>query len=562
MAVLEISRIQVRRGQENQTGVPTLAGGEFGWAADTENLYIGLRREDGGARDANVRILTENDLFTVITTLDLGYTYRSDTNPAITAATYSGVAYQRPVQKKLDDFVNVKDFGVKGTGGADVDSALIQVAVDNLFLDPLKTTSDYGELSAKVLYFPAGIYNIDTPIFVPRYTTIIGEGIGKTIINLISNDSHAFQTIDSDPDNAYPDRSTFDHNGIGTGITQPNYFHIEGMTIQYSTTTDVTNCLELLSLDCSENAIIRNVRFAGNHQVGDSSTSTYGAINIRGYNGELASSKNTLIDKCEFDGLLYCIGSNYDIVNPVIQNSTFINSKIGVLFNYPEKDSSADVGPRNAKILNNNFENLEYQGIYVGANDSIYGTNHISMNNRFYNCGNLGLGRATTTGSPIITYLSDGNLTINDWFDRQEYQQQNITSTQVYLPLVKGKAIIEGSGVSTVTVLHNTITKILRFPITEEPQKVVINYSCYVDSLPDINFRTGKVTATIPRGTNPDYSNIIDEFTLNADFNESTGETINWTMFANATFKFYEIRIKQNTTYDMTLTYQHSLSIF
>ena len=62
MAVVSISRIQVRRGQENQTGVPTLAGGEFGWAADTENLYIGLRREDGGARDDNVRILTENDL--------------------------------------------------------------------------------------------------------------------------------------------------------------------------------------------------------------------------------------------------------------------------------------------------------------------------------------------------------------------------------------------------------------------------------------------------------------------------------------------------------------------
>jgi hypothetical protein len=62
MAVIEIARIQVRRGQENQTGIPLLSGGEFAWGADTENLYIGLRREDGGARDANVRILTENDL--------------------------------------------------------------------------------------------------------------------------------------------------------------------------------------------------------------------------------------------------------------------------------------------------------------------------------------------------------------------------------------------------------------------------------------------------------------------------------------------------------------------
>ena len=42
MAVVQISKIQVRRGEENQTGIPQLAGGEFGWAEDTENLYIGL----------------------------------------------------------------------------------------------------------------------------------------------------------------------------------------------------------------------------------------------------------------------------------------------------------------------------------------------------------------------------------------------------------------------------------------------------------------------------------------------------------------------------------------
>lgn len=44
MAVIEIAKIQVRRGQEQQTGVPPLAGGEFAWAADTENLYIGLKK--------------------------------------------------------------------------------------------------------------------------------------------------------------------------------------------------------------------------------------------------------------------------------------------------------------------------------------------------------------------------------------------------------------------------------------------------------------------------------------------------------------------------------------
>ena len=42
MAVVQISRIQVRRGQANQgSGIPQLAGGELGWAVDEQELYIG-----------------------------------------------------------------------------------------------------------------------------------------------------------------------------------------------------------------------------------------------------------------------------------------------------------------------------------------------------------------------------------------------------------------------------------------------------------------------------------------------------------------------------------------
>ena len=42
MAVVQISRIQIRRGQKNLgSGLPQLASGEFGWAVDTQELYIG-----------------------------------------------------------------------------------------------------------------------------------------------------------------------------------------------------------------------------------------------------------------------------------------------------------------------------------------------------------------------------------------------------------------------------------------------------------------------------------------------------------------------------------------
>jgi hypothetical protein len=58
MAVIEIAKIQVRRGQEHVTGVPQLDPGEFGWAEDTQNLYIGKRISEGASSDENTRILT------------------------------------------------------------------------------------------------------------------------------------------------------------------------------------------------------------------------------------------------------------------------------------------------------------------------------------------------------------------------------------------------------------------------------------------------------------------------------------------------------------------------
>lgn len=42
MAVVQISKIQVRRGKKNSgSGLPQLASGELGWAVDTQELFIG-----------------------------------------------------------------------------------------------------------------------------------------------------------------------------------------------------------------------------------------------------------------------------------------------------------------------------------------------------------------------------------------------------------------------------------------------------------------------------------------------------------------------------------------
>ena len=68
MAVVQISRIQVRRGQKNAgSGLPQLASGEFGWAIDTRELYIGNGSvAEGAPAVGNTKIITQHDdLFTL-----------------------------------------------------------------------------------------------------------------------------------------------------------------------------------------------------------------------------------------------------------------------------------------------------------------------------------------------------------------------------------------------------------------------------------------------------------------------------------------------------------------
>lgn len=66
MAVVEIAKIQVRRGQENTGGMPQLSPGEFGWAEDTQHLYIGKSITEGAVDNNNTRILTEVDIANLV----------------------------------------------------------------------------------------------------------------------------------------------------------------------------------------------------------------------------------------------------------------------------------------------------------------------------------------------------------------------------------------------------------------------------------------------------------------------------------------------------------------
>ena len=109
MAVVQISRIQVRRGQSQQgSGIPQLASGELGWAVDTRELYIGNGAvSEGAPAVGNTQLLTQYDnLFSVADT----YIYKDGVTVATGGSASSSV--QRTLQARLDDRVSGRSFGL------------------------------------------------------------------------------------------------------------------------------------------------------------------------------------------------------------------------------------------------------------------------------------------------------------------------------------------------------------------------------------------------------------------------------------------------------------------
>lgn len=186
MAVVQISRIQVRRGQKNTgSGLPQLASGEFGWAVDARELYIGNGAvSEGAPAVGNTKVLTQYDnIFDLADT----YTYRSEDSWLDTGGT--GTAITRSLQDRLDDRVSVRAFGATGDT-TQIATSNLQTAVDQLYLND----ATKGSISSRViLYLEAGEYIVDDTIYIPPHATLVGEGSDKTVIRTLTSNKPVFK---------------------------------------------------------------------------------------------------------------------------------------------------------------------------------------------------------------------------------------------------------------------------------------------------------------------------------------------------------------------------------
>lgn len=169
MAVVQISKIQVRRGLKNSgIGVPQLSSAEFAWAIDTQELFIGNGSiAEGSPYVGNTKILTENDN---ILELAASYRFASD-DTAISRS------LPRSLQSKIDEIeVSVADFGAVGDGSTSANQAFADALID-LFRNS-------NENYKKVLVVPNGQYYFTADLRIPSSTIIRGETPNGAVLDI------------------------------------------------------------------------------------------------------------------------------------------------------------------------------------------------------------------------------------------------------------------------------------------------------------------------------------------------------------------------------------------
>lgn len=535
MAVIQISKIQVRRGQESQTGIPQLEAGEFGWAQDTENLYIGKRIEEGASNDDNTRVLTENDLNNIF--LFIGQAYTTATVNTVYRYRGTDLTYTTTstLQRKLDSFnPSLTDFGIVATTNTYVQlDVTLQNAINEIFdnIDP-----GVRQERRRVLEVPAGRFYLSNTVTLPPYTKLVGAGSGLTKIKFTNSLTSMFKTVDADG-------NTFEAGNMSLSTGSARDVVLEGMTLEFS--NSLSGAVSLLSLDNVTDALVKDVTFQTEFNA--DSTTTYGIVNygvgvqIRGQ-GDNGTEKcrNVVLEQCKFNGLKTGVEATGTVVTPAIRNSIFSNLRQGIVF---RTDDTLN-GPVNGYIAYNRFQDILLEGIYVSANPNNRNGSLLSTQNYFARVGGLAFNEFTTASSTLTSVLffgSAGNKTVDDYFARRENAPNYVNSaTFYYAPFVKGTTTIADSAVYSTTVIAPSTTAYAYIPLNESNQAARINYQLYNASYS----RKGTILANIsPSGSVAitDTYNYIESLAEDLGFiSASTGSGVNLLVVSTSTYPRFQ----------------------
>lgn len=383
MAIIQISRIQHRRGLDQD--LPNLASAEFGWAVDTQKLYIGNGTlTEGAPAEGVTEILTENT--NLVEQIDeyifegsqTGYT--SQTGPDLLNPV------ERTLQDRLDDQVSVKAFGATGDGVTD-DTLAIQRALDQVYFNTFAYTTPQLR---RIVMFPAGRYIITNSLKIPGYAHLVGEGKDRTYIRQTDPNWAIMQLKDS-----------VGNFGASYGTGSPSYpprMLVEGMTLE-----QVQQDKHIVELNASQDVTFRRVKFQGNTNGSSDRAGIYGRSTVG------VDISHVTVDNCEFFNCYRGI----DLVANVckITNSVFYNDLYGITMD----STTGNLTNYGIKITNNAFDAIKFQGIVIKNNINVL-TNSITSSNDFG--ANVGTGWGTGVQSSLIELQGRGIYSVGDLHTR------------------------------------------------------------------------------------------------------------------------------------------------
>ena len=491
MAVVQISKIQVRRGQKSQSGIPQLSSAEFAWSIDTQELFIGNGSvSEGAPYVGNTKILTEHDN---ILELSSSYIF-GGTDVSIVNSV------DRPLQEKLDEYVSILDYGAVPDGSTDCVTAF-----ENAFEDLFQNANDKFK---KRLMIPNGIYLFNSDLRIPSTAIIEGENFQKSILDIGSNNI----LFITESGNSVADFTSTD---------RPQQIDISNITIERTTGQVVITGVK--------DSRFRNVRFLGNYELGQSTTSIATRAASVSWENNLSGTKvdNFVFDSCLFEYTqlaLRCDQTLNTDTRIILRNCRFFVCDIGIYVNgFQSQGTKWEI------------DRCEFQEIYNQAILTTAGRGMTVQSSVFVDCGNNTNSAAIPVTAVVDFGESLGNVVKDCKFNR--HQNAFITSFNSTVAIPE---VLNASYVSIVDRYYSDIylSDSLR-PLTVFSAYNKFIYIDYMLVLGDQN-RTGRLSMAIDRDLA--VATISDDFKYSSETPTSPGGPL------MTNFQF-DVELRNNANY-------------
>lgn len=529
MAVIQISKMQVRRGQTALTGFPQLSSGELGWSIDTQELYIGNGSVDEGAPAVgNTQLITEHNINNFFKYAENAYQYKDDARARV-----------RSIQSKLDDFITLND--------------LVDISTTTYHTEAIQTAINLVSERGTPLVIPENNYIITGTIYIPSKVELRGAGPEKTVITNISTAS-TFQTIDSN-------NLTFS-DGSYANAGAPRNIRINGITFVNSS----SNALPILQLDCVSDTSIEGCEFIGDIAATAVTSTMVTAINFRDVSGYPSNkTDNVVIENCIFYKLGTAVKSDYDIANVLIKDNKFYTLDEGITLGKTLTGiTPQQYGPQHVNIVHNRFDTVNKQAIYAGSTSTTYYTDINSTDNYFYRVGNFGEGDGVSNQRhEVIRFNSFGNYSRGDTFDRlnllnlgTSYLASNSTATAKSIvagPVTltsKGPQVfnITGSGSSVPMFVFPRST--FQYNNNLNNQIITLEYTINKPAVPMVRKGTLDVVVSGSSAT------VTDHFSTN---NDIEGDKVTFTADVDATRNLVIVKQNNQSAYLGNIIYTYTV---